>query len=170
MPKMFHFGEFLKTWSLRSNSVTRQVSFNRTKIGGKCQNAKNSNATFWMIFKQCEQVNTYILWLVVLQMRLFKWFSNSVWFHIWINSRVRGTFENCFRTYEKQKMSKQQNNIQGENVKERKNAWMEFLTWLTVFENHQKCLIFWTISWNCKCRQTVEISKNVTNSWNCKEK
>ena len=34
------FGEFLKTWSLRSNSVTRQVSFSRTKIGGKCQNSK----------------------------------------------------------------------------------------------------------------------------------
>ena len=33
---MVHFGEVLKTWSLRSNSVTRQVSFNRTKIGGKC--------------------------------------------------------------------------------------------------------------------------------------
>ena len=47
---MVHFGEFLKTWSLRSNSVTRQVSFNRTKIGGKCQ---NSSATFWVIFKQC---------------------------------------------------------------------------------------------------------------------
>ena len=28
-------GQFLKIWSLRSNSVTRQVSFNRTKIGGK---------------------------------------------------------------------------------------------------------------------------------------
>ena len=37
MPKMVDFGEFLKIWSLRSNSVTRQVSFNRTKIGGKCQ-------------------------------------------------------------------------------------------------------------------------------------
>ena len=35
---MVHFGEFLKTWRLRSNSVTRQVSFNRTKIVGKCQN------------------------------------------------------------------------------------------------------------------------------------
>ena len=31
MPKMVHFGEFLKTSSLRSNSVTRQVSFYRTK-------------------------------------------------------------------------------------------------------------------------------------------
>ena len=36
---------------MQSNSVTRQVSFNRTKIGGKCQ---NSNITFWVIFKQCE--------------------------------------------------------------------------------------------------------------------
>ena len=38
IPKMVHFGEFLKIWSLRSNSVTRQVGFNRTKIGEKCQN------------------------------------------------------------------------------------------------------------------------------------
>ena len=36
--KMVHFGEFLKTWSLRSNSVTRQVSF---LIGQKLvENAK----------------------------------------------------------------------------------------------------------------------------------
>ena len=34
---MVHFDEFLKTLSLRSNSVTRHVSFNRTKIG---ENAK----------------------------------------------------------------------------------------------------------------------------------
>ena len=34
------FGEFLKTWSFRSNSVTRHVSFNRTKIGGKRQSYK----------------------------------------------------------------------------------------------------------------------------------
>ena len=53
MPKMVHFGQFLKTWSLLSNSVTRQVSFNRTKIGGKCQNSK-------------------------IQMRHFGWFSNTV--------------------------------------------------------------------------------------------
>ena len=50
---MIHFGKFLKTWSLRSNSVTRQVSFNRTKIGGKCQNSK-------------------------IQMRHFESFSNNV--------------------------------------------------------------------------------------------
>ena len=35
---MFHFGEFLKTWRLQSESVNIQVNFNRTKIGGKCQN------------------------------------------------------------------------------------------------------------------------------------
>ena len=52
---MVHFGEILKTWSLRSNSVTRQVSFNRTKIGGKCQNQK-------------------------IQLRHFRWFSNTVHF------------------------------------------------------------------------------------------
>ena len=50
---MVNFGKFLKTWSLRSNSVIRQVSFNRTKIGGKCQ---NSNATFWVIFKPCASI------------------------------------------------------------------------------------------------------------------
>ena len=50
---MFHFGEFLKTWSLRSNSVTRQVSFNRSKIGGKCQNWKIQMRDFWVIFKHC---------------------------------------------------------------------------------------------------------------------
>ena len=37
MPNMVHFGEFLKTWSLRSNSVTRKVNFNRTKL---VENAK----------------------------------------------------------------------------------------------------------------------------------
>ena len=40
----------MKTWSLQSTSVTRQVSFDRTNIGSKCQ---NSNVTFWVIFKQC---------------------------------------------------------------------------------------------------------------------
>ena len=42
---MVHLGEFLKTWSMRSNSVTRQVSFLWTKIGGKCQNSKNWNCS-----------------------------------------------------------------------------------------------------------------------------
>ena len=50
---MVNFDEFLKIWSLRSNSVTRQVNFNWTKIGGKWQNSK-------------------------IQMRYFGWFSNTV--------------------------------------------------------------------------------------------
>ena len=53
MVKMVNFGEFLKIWSLRSNSVTRQVSFYRTKSGGKCQNTK-------------------------IKMPHFEWFSNTV--------------------------------------------------------------------------------------------
>ena len=54
MPKKVHFGEFLIALSWRSNSVTRQVSFNRTKIGGKCQ---NSNATFWVCnFQTMEKI------------------------------------------------------------------------------------------------------------------
>ena len=67
MPKKVHFGEFLKAWSLRSNSVTRQVTFNRTKIGGKCQNS-------------------------IIQMRHFGWFSNIVYF---IKNRV-GFLNCCF--------------------------------------------------------------------------
>ena len=56
MPKMVHFGEFMKTWSLRSNSVSRQVSFKRTKNGGKRQNWRKSNETFWAISKQCGHI------------------------------------------------------------------------------------------------------------------
>ena len=47
---MVNFGDFLKTWSLKSNSVTRQVTFKTTKISEKRQ---NSNATFWVKFKHC---------------------------------------------------------------------------------------------------------------------
>ena len=43
----------MKTWSLWSNSVARQVNFNRTKISEKCQNLE-------------------------VQMRQFCWFSNNV--------------------------------------------------------------------------------------------
>ena len=46
------FWRVLKTWILWSNSVTKQVTSNRSKIGGKYQNPKNSNVTFVVIFKQ----------------------------------------------------------------------------------------------------------------------
>ena len=51
--KMVNFGKFLKIWSLHSNSVTRVVNFNITKIGWKWHNWKT-------------------------QMRHFGWFSNIV--------------------------------------------------------------------------------------------
>ena len=55
---MVHFGEFLNTWSLWSNSVTRQVSFKRTKIGEKC---RNSNAKFWVIKEKEEKMHHVFL-------------------------------------------------------------------------------------------------------------
>ena len=79
-PKMVHFGEFLKSFILRSNSVTRQVTFNLTKIGGKCKNSKiemryffgqnfiiNAKISqFWRVFenlklavKQCYQTGHF---------------------------------------------------------------------------------------------------------------
>ena len=62
------FGEFLKTWSLRSNSVTRQVNFNRTKIGGKCQHWNIgwfSNNAFLRTWNLLEQRNLpyFLYWL-----------------------------------------------------------------------------------------------------------
>ena len=51
---MVNLENFLKTWSLRSNSVTRQGTFNRTKNWWKMPKFKKSNETFWMIFKHCE--------------------------------------------------------------------------------------------------------------------
>ena len=54
---MVDFGEFLKTWNLRSNSVTRQVTFDWKKIGEKCQNGKIENATFSVIIKHFGNVS-----------------------------------------------------------------------------------------------------------------
>ena len=59
---MVHFGYFLKKWSLMSNSVTRQVNLNRTKISGKFQN--------WKV-----------------QMWHFRWFSNKVKYE---NQEIKG--------------------------------------------------------------------------------
>ena len=45
---MVHLGEFLKTWSLRSNSVTRQVSF---KIGQKLVESAKIEKFKWDILR-----------------------------------------------------------------------------------------------------------------------
>ena len=44
MPKTVHFGEFLTSWSLRSNSITRQVNFELAKNVGKLL----KNCRFWV--------------------------------------------------------------------------------------------------------------------------
>ena len=56
IPKIVNFGKFLKTWSLRSNSVTKQVRLKKDKNWWKMPKFKSSNATFWVIFKQCADV------------------------------------------------------------------------------------------------------------------
>ena len=69
MPKIVNLAISLKTWSLWSNSVTRQVTFKRTKIGVECQNWRysalfmNSKCKRSSLRSQC--------W-----MRLFIWFFN----------------------------------------------------------------------------------------------
>ena len=54
LQKLNKKGQFLARFVKPENSVTRQVNFNRTKIGGKCQNKKQPNATFRVIFRHCE--------------------------------------------------------------------------------------------------------------------
>ena len=71
MTKIVHFGEFLKIWSLLSNSVTRQVTYNRTTIGEN-DKIEKSNATFWVIFKQFVQFYTKIKW------DFFLWISSNI--------------------------------------------------------------------------------------------
>ena len=58
---------FLKTWSLRSNSITRQVNFHWTKIGGKCKHCVISfslkSALIFLILKRlrpCRKLRTVI--------------------------------------------------------------------------------------------------------------
>ena len=72
MPEMVHFGELLKTWSLRSNSVTRQNSFSRTKIGGKWQNSK---------FK-CDILSNFQTMCECVKISLFHWFPRLNYFYL----------------------------------------------------------------------------------------
>ena len=50
MPKNGPFWRVFEKLKLAVKQCSRQISFNKEKIGGKCQNSK---ATFWVIFKQC---------------------------------------------------------------------------------------------------------------------
>ena len=78
---------------LQSNSVTRQVTFNRTKIGGKCQNLKIKNATFWVIFKHCD-FRTLSFCPILSN---FWPISMSSWFHpFWYIVSCGWNFQSCW--------------------------------------------------------------------------
>ena len=96
---MVHFGEFLKTWNLRSNRVTRLVSFNWTKFGGKCLNWKInlrhfgwfSNTVKWLSNERSSLRSHYCC------MRLhFEWFSNIVMPNV---SHWRGKANQCATSF-----------------------------------------------------------------------
>ena len=93
---MFNFGEFLKTWILRSNSVTRQVTFEMTKIGGKCQSwkiqmghfdfsviSKNCVLFFYFSNSFCGQSKSYVAWIDYLDFLICfqggEWHENISW-------------------------------------------------------------------------------------------
>ena len=82
MPKMVNFGEFLKTWSLLPKSVTRQVTFKRTKMVANAKNQNGQNSQNWRFLaflwtfghSKCKRISLRSqCW-----MRLFLWFSNTV--------------------------------------------------------------------------------------------
>ena len=85
---MVNFGDFLKTRSLQSNSVTRQVTFNQTKIGRKCQNhysrcfqifRKNTHCSKnWSILRAFLKIRAENAKLGTFIMRHFGLFSNNV--------------------------------------------------------------------------------------------
>ena len=52
MPKMVNFGDFLKTRSLRSNSVTRKVTFNGTKNVAFEKSPKSPKSAFLGLFNE----------------------------------------------------------------------------------------------------------------------
>ena len=73
MPKKVNFGDFLKTWNLWSNSVTRQVSCYRAKIVGfsNISGDFQSNATF-------SYLKTASLHLHYLKLQsTMRWFSKN---------------------------------------------------------------------------------------------
>ena len=84
---------FLKTWSFWSTNVTRQVNFNRTKIGGKGQKFK------WdilVIFKHCamgfsSSFSSHFSWLSKWQL-----FEILVLFPLWLKKFRRFLELGCF--------------------------------------------------------------------------
>ena len=61
------------SWSLRQTVSPERSIFDRTKIGEKCQNSKNSNAAFWWFFKHCD---LFIFSVVCLHLSEIIFFDN----------------------------------------------------------------------------------------------
>ena len=80
--KMVNFGEFLKSWSLRSRSVTRQVTFNRTKIVENSQNSKNSKCDIFSILAR-KFIHNYGDFCKMAFPKRFWWFSFKHQRHLW---------------------------------------------------------------------------------------
>ena len=66
MPKTGQFGEFLQNWSLRSNSVTRLVSFNRQKLAEnakiqkfKCDILSNFQTMWCWLYTRMSTLSTF---------------------------------------------------------------------------------------------------------------
>ena len=76
------FWLFLKTLSLWSNSVTKQVNFSMTKIVEKCPKCQNSNETFWEIFNHFAlELIRIRCWVLNRQFTVF--FKARKWDFLW---------------------------------------------------------------------------------------
>ena len=98
---MVNFGEFLKTWILRLNSVTRHKLVENARL-------KNSNETFWVIFRHCA-TPTWNRWgRVERSKRQNSWISNRITtfvyddFHLPMMLFSAGQKRRFFRNYTKE--------------------------------------------------------------------
>ena len=133
---MVQFGEFLKTWSLRSNRVTRQVSFNRSKNDLKMPKLKNSKATFRVIFKHCVKVIKSLKLVVNCLMPLI-WFCLQIWWKVFYFSNVFPRFKIKMKMF-KISLAKNLTLVDEETME----SWSGFL-W---FNGVSKCVIWYFIS------------------------
>ena len=73
----------LENWSLWSNSVIKQVNFSMTKIVEKCPKCQNSNEKFWEIFNHfaLELLIRIRCWALNRQFTVF--FKARKWYFLW---------------------------------------------------------------------------------------
>ena len=103
IPKIVNYGEFLKTWSLRSNSLVRQVTFNRTKM----PKLKNLSAVFCVICKLCALAQFLSFWSL---WRL--WLSNVA--HLQLFPAVRTRTSYCRYFFKSDTMGNHSSNTRNE--------------------------------------------------------